>query len=323
MTCPLDLPLELWTLILQELPLLALSLLFEALADVPLYIDISTVTEMQAGKVLYTLLLTSSPSIDVWIRSNGHHINHSQDSVYKEYVESVANSTESGTSSDRIHPEPPCFCNKRRFRCFLPDIKETKFHKSFNRISTSQFALTLSSTDLVKKCLQHYIPILYGAEPANLFHAAIYLSSESKYHDTLELHYGEIVARQGNVVQDTFYSCSVRDRKISCDLQFKYAIWIGQDRSEKHPLPASWFQRLGEGIDASVTLRKSCYDDTGRGEPPSLEDWVEAQSYMRSISVVLRSIRLPTCSSQLRLIPGIISEPETSPDDQQSSPSTR
>ena len=76
----------------------------------------------------------------------------------------------------------------------------------------------------------------------------------------------------------------------------------------------------GGGIDASVTLRKSYYDDTGRGEPPSLEDWVETQSYMRSISVVLRSIRLPTSSSQLRLIPGAISDPETSPDDEQSLP---
>src|SRR5271163_4490704 len=219
MTCPLDLPLELWTLILQELPLLALSKLFEALADVAVYTDISTVTEMQAVKVLYTLLLTCSPSIDVWIRSNGHHINHSQDSVYKEYVESVANSTESGTSSDRIHAEPPCFCHKRMFRSFHPDIKETKFDKSFNRISTSQFAMTLSSTDLFKNCRQHYIPFLYGAEPANLLGAAIYLSSESKYHNTLVLHYGETVARQDNVVQDTSYSCTLRERKISCDLQ--------------------------------------------------------------------------------------------------------
>jgi len=93
---------------------------------------------MQAVKVSYTLLLTGSPSIDVWIRSNGPHINHSQDSVYKEYVESVAKSTESGTSSDGIQAEPPCFCNKPRFRCFQPDIKETKFDKSFNHISTSQ-----------------------------------------------------------------------------------------------------------------------------------------------------------------------------------------
>jgi len=137
------------------------------------------------------------------------NINHSQDSVYKEYVESVANSTESDTSSDRIHAEPPCFCIKRRFQCFQPDIKETKFDKSLNRVSTSQFAITLSSTDLVKNCRELYIPFLYGAEPANLFHAAIYLSSESKYHDTLELHYDETVARQGNVVQDTSYSCSL------------------------------------------------------------------------------------------------------------------
>ena len=247
MTSALDLPLELWTLILQELSLLALSKLFEALADMPVYTDISTVTEMQAVKVMYTLVLTGSPSIDVWIRSDGHHFNHSQDSVYKEYVQSIANSTESGTSSGRIHAEPPCFCNKRRSRCFQPDITETKFDKSFNRISTSQFAMTLSSTDLVKNCRERYIPVLYGAEPANLFHAAIYLSSESKYHDTLELHYDETVARQGNVVQDTSYSCSVRDRKISSDLQFKYAIWIGQDRSKKHALPASWFQWLGGG----------------------------------------------------------------------------
>jgi hypothetical protein len=180
--------------------------------------------------------------------------------------------------------------------------------------------MTLSSTDLLKESREHYIPVLHGAEPANLFHAAIYLSSESKDHDTLELHYHETVPRQGSVVQDTSYSCSLRDRKIRCDLQFKYAIWIGQDRSKEHDLPVSWFQWLGGGIDASVTFRKRYFDDTGRGEPPSLEEWAETQSYLRSISVVFRSIRLPTSSSLLRLIPAVISEPETSPVDEQSSP---
>jgi hypothetical protein len=112
----------------------------------------------------------------------------------------------------------------------------------------------------------------------NLCQAAISLSSEqSKRGNVVEIQYRQNVANKCSVVQDTFYSHSLRDRKISHDLEFTFANWIGKTWEDVHMLPASWFQWLGRAIDASATLRKDCYDEEGQGQPPSPRDWVTAR----------------------------------------------
>lgn len=252
-----DLPLDVWTAIIEHLSLDQLVAVYNA------FVSTDTValciTNRMALKKISTLLVTGTPKLDPCFAQNGpcyrFQLRNPRAGPYRHQQDHG----EIGPCSKQYSPGFSLYPTLKYAKSYSPKVGED--------IVSEMTILANNGQPFDRRCARKMRPDWNNTGPTELIEISVQFSPESTPAEGMSLVFDTSSKKLGGTFSDLSRSCLYMTRTVSHILPLVGAFWVYADGSVLK-LPLEWFEFLRGGIWTS-----SAFSKEQANSPGAVEEW--------------------------------------------------